>query len=128
MKNTISDNLVESLIRSSPSKDAVSRCLAEMGLGIITALQQSQISFEQARLDLFNLENYKAARRHRLSPDTIRFFEWAMEFEDVTEIAPDALAKSYQQAVHLAQRIIGRTRSKTETAGARRARNHVAAR
>jgi hypothetical protein len=83
-----------------------------MSLQAITELQESRMSFEEARVRLFNLENYKALLQYRLPRALVRLFEWAMEFEDAAEIAPGAIADSYKAAAALAHRVLARPRAK----------------
>lgn len=87
-------------------KDATGRRLAEMGLGVVAALESGQITFAQARADLFNLDTYNEARRRRLGRDVTEFLEWGMELEDVAELAPRGLAQSCRKMRALAERII----------------------
>lgn len=101
-------NLVNSLSVASPSKPLLERRLVEMGIGILSALQTSQMSFDQARREFFNIDNYQALIRQKLSPDLAQFFQWGMELEDVASIAPGGLAESYWRMSQLAARLMRR--------------------
>ncbi len=101
------DNLIALLAASRSGKPALERRLGELALGIIISLRSGQLSIERAWDELFNLENYRAARRRKLSPSIFELFELGMELENVAEIAPASVAESLNRMQQLAQRIIG---------------------
>lgn len=109
-------NLVDSLAESSESKQALERRLVEMGNGILSALRAGEISFDQARTDLFNMNNLLALRRHRTTPLLRQFFEWAMELEDVAKLAPKGLNESYKKLAQLSEKILASARPRTARA------------
>ena len=83
-----------------------SRQMAELALGVVEAFRKSSITWEQAREDVFNLDNYLKAKKLRLDPRLIEAFEWAMEMEDVSELAPKAMGESYDQVASLLNAVI----------------------
>ena len=89
------------LVQPHGKREAISRQMAELALGVVAALRSSSITREQARQDLFNLDNYLRAKKLRLHPNLLEAFEWAMELEDVAELTPRDLEKSYRRIVTL---------------------------
>lgn len=104
-------NLIDSLAMASPSRQMLERRVAQMGIGVLAALQNREMTFEDARRELFNLDNYQAVKRHRLAAKLAQFFEWGMELADVAEIAPEGLPESYRQMRKLASRVMARSRN-----------------
>ena len=113
-------NLVDSLAAASPSKRLLERRLVQMGLGVLAALQRSETTFDEARRDFFNLDNYQAIKRQKLSGDTSQFFEWGMELEDVADLAPGGLGESYWRMARIASRILKQHGSKSPANPSRR--------
>jgi hypothetical protein len=105
-------NLVDSLAESSDSKRALERRLVEMGTGILSALRAGKISYDEARRDLFNMDNLLALRRHKASQSLREFFQWAMELEDVNRLAPEGLPESYERLAQLSERILASSTDK----------------
>lgn len=99
-------NLVDSLAAASPSKPLLERRLVEMGIGILSALQTSQMTFDDARREFFNLDNYQALNRQKLSAALTQFFQWGMELGDVADLAPGGLAESYWRMSRIASRLM----------------------
>ena len=96
-------NLIESLAGGGR---ALHRHVVEMGLGIIASIRSGHMTFDEARADLFNIDNYDELKRRRAAPALIEFFEVAMELEDVAELAPDALSVSYERLDTLAANVL----------------------
>jgi hypothetical protein len=117
---TASVNLVHSLVANASSKKEAERLLAQMGLGIICALQKAELSLQQSQKDLFNLKNYLAMRSHRLNRHLLEFMEWGMELEDVAQLAPEGLEDSYQRMTKLARKVILESLPKAKEANHRR--------
>ena len=107
-------NLIDCIALTETSKRELERRIAEMALGVATALQNGEMSFEQAWLDLFNIDNFQALRRRRLDRRLIELFDWAMELEDVVEVTPSGAEESYKRIAELAGSII---RKSTTSAG-----------
>jgi hypothetical protein len=103
---TAPSNIVHALAETAASKHDLERRLVEMGRGIVASIAAGDINYEQARHDLFNLDNLLAIRQLRLSRDLRAFFEWAMELADVAELAPNGLKESYCKLDELAARIL----------------------
>jgi uncharacterized protein DUF3969 len=101
-------NLVDSLAAMAHSKSILQRRLIETGMGVLTALREHRISYDQAWEDFFNIDNYRAVRRRRLSPLLVDFFEWGMELEDVAKTVPAGLPESYQSMSKLADKLLKR--------------------
>src|SRR5437762_7386614 len=101
-------NLIVSLAAIHPSRHLLERRIAEMGLGVLSALGRGEISYDQAQLDLFNLDNYVEIRRRKLSPAMIEFFERGMQLEDVVEIVPENVKPNFEKMSWLADQIIRR--------------------
>lgn len=91
-----------------PSRHLLERRIAEMGLGVISALSRGEINYDQAEHDLFNLDNYVEIRRRRLSSSLLQFFERGMQLEDVSEIGPQNVTSSFEKMNWLADQIIRR--------------------
>jgi hypothetical protein len=106
MRVNSSANLVHALVATTSSKKEAQRRLAQMGMGIVLALQKNEMTLEQCRKDLFNLQNYLAIRSHRMNRHLLEFMQWGMELEDVAELAPEGLEESYQRMITLARRAI----------------------
>ena len=105
MKNTKS-NLIASLATSQVSRLGLERRVAELALGIVSALRDGQLSIEGAWDELFNVDNYTELRRRRASKSLVEIFEYGMELENVAEIAPQSLGQSYDRIERLARRVI----------------------
>jgi hypothetical protein len=103
MKTT---NLVESLARSSSSKQSLERRLIQIGLGVISALERSEMSFDDAWQELFNLDNYQEIKRRRLDKRVRDFFQWGMELEDVAAQVPAHIEESYQAMRKIAGNVL----------------------
>ncbi|HEV8605292.1 MAG TPA: DUF3969 family protein [Tepidisphaeraceae bacterium] len=101
-------NLIVSLATMHPSRHLLERRIAEMGLGVISALSRGEINYDQAEHDLFNLDNYVEIRRRRLSSSLLQFFERGMQLEDVSEIGPQNVTSSFEKMNWLADQIIRR--------------------
>jgi len=119
-------SLVDLLASTDQPKRWVERKLAEIAQGVIASLRDSALSVEQAREELFNLDNYSALRRRRMSRDLKELFEWGMELGNVTRLAPESLPQSIDAMARLARRIIeqpvrkvGRRRGPKPTAPSR---------
>ena len=59
------------LVQPHGKREAISRQMAELALGVVAALRSSSITREQARQDLFNLDNYLRAKKLRLHPNLL---------------------------------------------------------
>ena len=94
------------LVQPRVSRDTKSRQMAELSLGVVEALRGASITWEQARHDLFNLDNYLQAKKLRLHPKLIEAFEWAMEMEDVAALAPASLGQSFDRVVALLRQVM----------------------
>jgi hypothetical protein len=101
-------NLIVSLAAMHPSRHLLERRIAEMGLGVISALSRGEIKYDQAEHDLFNLDNYVEIRRRRLNASLLEFFERGMQLEDVSEIAPQNVTSNFEKMSWLADQIIRR--------------------
>ena len=99
-------NLVDLLASTDQPKRWVERKLAEMAQGVIASLRDAALSIDEAREELFNLDNYSALRRRRMSRDLKELFEWGMELGNVTRLAPESLPESIDSMTRLARRII----------------------
>lgn len=84
----------------------VERRLAVLTLGTIQALSKKQISLEQARDDLFNLDTLLMVKRRRLDRRLREAFEWAMELPNVQRLVPGALPASYKRITALATQVL----------------------
>jgi hypothetical protein len=105
--------VVDALAAMEAPKREIERTLAELALGIVCALEESQTSIEQAENDLFNLETYNAVRNRRLSQHLAEMLEWGMELASVQDLAPEGLIESYESIKSLARAIISRPRLRT---------------
>jgi hypothetical protein len=103
------ENLVASLAAGCPSRRLLERRLAQIGLGIVSALSQGQMTVEQAGREFFNLRNFERIRRLRLSKAMTEFFDWGMELDDVAQLAPEGLEESYEHMRRLAWRMMRRS-------------------
>ena len=99
-------NLVQGLSNASASKQLLERRLVQMALGVMAALQKGEMSFDDARLEFFNTDNYLAVKRHKLSRELREFFELGMELEDVADLAPGGLSESYWRVRQIATRVM----------------------
>jgi len=99
-------NLVDALAKASGTKRLLEQRLVQLGLGILAAMQKGEMSFNDARRQFFDTENYLAVKRQRLSFDVAAFFEWGMELEDVADLAPAGLGESYWHMSQLASRVL----------------------
>lgn len=99
-------NVVDLLASADQPKGWADRKLAEIAQGIIASLRDSALSPAQAREELFNLDNYSAVRRRRMSRDLKELFEWGMELGNVGRLAPDSLPESIDAMSQLARRVI----------------------
>ena len=106
-------NLVRSLASASDSKRLLERRVVQLGLGVLSALQKGEIDFEDARRELFNLDNYLAAKSLKLSHLVVEFFQWGMELEDVAGLAPGGLGESYWRMNQIASRVMKHPADKT---------------
>jgi hypothetical protein len=100
------ENLVRLLAAASGNKRLLERRLVHLGLGVLCALQKGEMDFDDARRELFNVDNYLAAKQLKLSPQFIEFFQWGMELEDVAGLAPGGLGESYWRMNQLASRMM----------------------
>ncbi len=91
-----------------------------MGLGIILALQNREISLEEAHADLFNLKNYITLRKQKINRRLLEFMEWGMELEDVADLAPHGLPESYERMTALARHVIRESLDKGKPANHKR--------
>jgi hypothetical protein len=112
-------NLIETLASGHRQKKDLERRIAELGLGIVAAMQNGEMTIEQAEGELFNLDNLQEIRRRRLSPQLVELFDWGMQLEDVAELAPGNLSENYRTMSRLAERVIQQSWRK------RRARQRV---
>jgi hypothetical protein len=101
-----SHNLIALLAASRPGKSALERRIAELALGIVVALRSGELPVERAWDELFSLDNYRIARRKKLSRALLELFEWGLELENVAEISPASLTESYDKMEQLAQQVI----------------------
>ena len=101
-------NQIVSLAAIHPSRHLLERRIAEMGLGVLSALSRGEITHDQAQHDLFNLDNYVEIRRRKLSPALLEFFERGMQLEDVVEIVPGNVQPNFEKMSWLADQIIRR--------------------
>ena len=99
-------SVVQSFRQASESRAATERRLAELGIGILMALEEGRGTAAEAARDLFNMDSYQAARRLRLSPDLLEFVAWGMELEDVDEFAPAAKDESFERMKQLVRRVL----------------------
>jgi hypothetical protein len=79
-----------------------------MALGIATAIREGKLSAEQAKNDLFTLDNYLSLRRNRLGKDLLEIFDWGMQLEDVVALVPGpgALDESLRSIVGIARSVL----------------------
>ena len=98
--------LVDSLAGASRTKRLLERRLVQLGLGVLAALQKGEMSFGDARHELFNADNYLAVKRQKLSREVVEFFQWGMELEDVADLAPGGLGESYWRMNQIASRVM----------------------
>ena len=103
-------NIVQSVRDSSPKRAGAERKLAQFGLGLLLALQEEQMTIEEAEADLFNMDSYRNIRRFRYSKDLAEFILWGMELADVAELSPDGLAESYRKMKQLIRRVLAASR------------------
>jgi hypothetical protein len=103
-----SDSLVESLVACSPDRASARRQVAEMALGIATAVQEGGLTVEQACNDLFTLDNYLSLRRNRLGKDLLEIFDWGMQLQDVLALVQraGALDESLRSIVSIARGVL----------------------
>ena len=97
---------MDALAKASGSKRLLEQRLVQLGLGILAALQKGEMTFDDARRQFFDTENYLALKRQKLSSDVAAFFEWGMELEDVADLAPAGLGESYWHMGQLASRVL----------------------
>ena len=93
--------------RSNKKSDIEIR-LAEISLILVSGLRVHNLSIDEAEDELFNLDMYQWAKRRRLSHDVLKILERGMELEDVIEIVPRNLSKSYRAIEQLARSILTR--------------------
>ncbi len=106
MKSRVISHWVHSLVANASSKKEAERRLAQMGIGMVSALRDGEMSLEQSQTDFFNLDTFQAVRKHRLNGHLVEFLQWGMELEDVAELAPEGLEESYQGILRLARHVI----------------------
>jgi hypothetical protein len=106
MKTTNKANLIDCLASSHRTKRELERQIAQLALGVVTALQNSEMTLEQAWADLFNLDNFLAIRRRRLGAKLVELFDWGMQLEDVAELARGELNAAYAKMTGLARYVI----------------------
>jgi len=94
--------IVDLLLASGKPKAWAERALAEMAHGIVTCIADSTISVFDAWDELFNIGNYRAIRRRRLSPSLAELFEWGMELSTVARTVPSSLPESLKEMSRLA--------------------------
>lgn len=99
-------SLVETLALRSASRKELARQLAQIGLGIVGALEKSETTIDQAEMDLLNLDNYVEIKKRRLDKALLEFFEWGMQLEDVAEMVPSQLPHDYAKMRQLARRVL----------------------
>jgi hypothetical protein len=104
----VSHTIIDAFSESGVPKPELERRLAEYALGIIYALENSEITVEQAMGDLFNLDFYRAAKGNRLSKTLIELLEWGMELEDVEAISSAASVESFAKIRQLARGILAK--------------------
>jgi hypothetical protein len=86
-----------------------------MAQGIVTCISHSSISVFDAWDELFNISNYQAIRRNRLSPRLAELFEWGMELSTVARTVPDSLPESLTEMTRLAT-LVMQSRRRTRAA------------
>src|SRR5207253_2577060 len=106
MKPNGNGNLIASLAASDDSRNALQRRIAELALGVVSALREGQLTIEDSWDELFNLENYRQIRRRNLSKMLSSLFEYGMELENVAEVSPQSLSESYERIENLARQVI----------------------
>ncbi len=104
-----STSLVDLLSSADQPRRWVERKLAEIAQGVIASLRNSSLSIEEAETEIFNLNNYMALRRRRMSRELKELFEWGMELEDVVQLVPSSLPQSLDVMSELARRVIDET-------------------
>ena len=106
MKKTQTSSLIIALAASSAHAQVSERRIAEMSLGVISALREGAMSVEQAWDELFNMDAYQELRRRAVSAPLRELFEWGMELESVAEVSPETIEMSLVAMEKLAQRLI----------------------
>jgi hypothetical protein len=101
MKTAQRTNLVNAIFPALGKKKDVEGRLIQLGTGILRGLRASRMTFEEAHLDLFNMDVYLAAKKWRVGPLLLKFLSWGMELEDVLEIVPQGLGKSFEEMERL---------------------------
>jgi len=105
-------NLIGSLAEGGAARPALQRRIAEMALGVVSALRRGELAVEQVWDELFNLDNYSELRRRRLDKSLREMFEYGMELENVAEISPGSLEESLRSIETLAGRVMSQSRAK----------------
>ena len=106
MKKPTKNPLIRALAASSAQAQVSERRIAEMSLGIISALREGTMTVNQAWDELFNLDAFQELRRRAASAPLRELFEWGMELESVAEVSPASLELSLMAMEKLAQRVI----------------------
>jgi hypothetical protein len=109
------ETIVDLLLASGRPKAWAERALAEMAQGIVTCVAGSTISVFDAWDELFNIANYRAIKRNRLSRHLAELFEWGMELSTVARTVPDSLPESLSEMTRLATRVM-QSRRRTRAA------------
>ena len=109
------ETIVDLLVASGRPKAWAERALAEMAQGIVTCIAGSTISVFDAWDELFNIANYQAIKRNRLSRRLAELFEWGMELSTVARTVPDSLPESLSEMTRLAT-LVMQSRRRTRAA------------
>jgi hypothetical protein len=109
------ETIVDLLVASGRPKAWAERALAEMAQGIVTCMAASTISVFDAWDELFNITNYRAIKRHRLSRHLAELFEWGMELSTIARTVPDSLPESFSEMTRLAN-LVMQSRRRTRAA------------
>ena len=106
MTATATRNLVRVLADGSPSQRLLERRIAQLALGVVSALRAGRMTFDDAWRELFNLDVYGEAKRRGLSATVVELLQWGMELDDVADLAPDGLPESYGRIESLASQVL----------------------
>jgi hypothetical protein len=88
-----------------------------IALGLVQALRSADVSLEEAREDLFNVETYEAFRRRRLDRRLVEMLEWAMELPTVVRNVPGGVGESLAQIERLATAVLTKPGSARQSRG-----------
>jgi len=88
---------------------AIEAELVWMARGILAQLADGKMSPADACRAVFNMDNYREIKRHRLDRRVRELWEWGMELEDVADLAPIAIDQSLAKMIELCNDLLQTT-------------------